>query len=443
MALEDMIIETADKNSELPDGAPPVEVTRPNVRTPRLEGLELSWRYPSGLLSLSVVNFFLRLATLGIYDFWGRTEVRKRIWGGIRVNGEPLAYHGTGGELFKGFMIIFFVLLLPVLVGLTALALLFPQTDPAYRPMWAVINLILTFGTLFLIGVGTFRAMRYRLSRTTWRGIRMGLDGQSGKYGWTYLWTLLLAGPTLGWIMPWRAKTLQGQMTRGMRFGSQSFSFDAGSGALYKAYAVLWLFGAVSLFLLSGLVSAAGLMARNAQIEGQPLDPQVQLIVSISVFGVLLIGYLLYLIASAWYRARMFNHFARHTQADSLAFEGHVSGRGFIAVAIGNFFIRLAFALGGAVFGFLLALAAGVSMAVAQTSIEPTATGQLSALFVLVSAVLFFFIPTPIVQARNTGYMVSNLKMVGGLDLEQIAQGAAYESRAGEGLAHAFDIDAF
>ena len=48
---------------------------------------------------------------------------------------------------------------------------------------------------LFFLVVGNamYRAQRYRLSRTEWRGIRGGLVGSPGAYGWTYFWTL--AGP--------------------------------------------------------------------------------------------------------------------------------------------------------------------------------------------------------------------------------------------------------
>ena len=56
------------------------------------EALRVSWLHPLGLIGLSVYNFFMRLLTLGIYHFWGKTEVRRRIWSAIRLNGEPLEY---------------------------------------------------------------------------------------------------------------------------------------------------------------------------------------------------------------------------------------------------------------------------------------------------------------------------------------------------------------
>ena len=73
------------------------------------EQLHLSWQYPKGLIGLSFTNMLLRILTLGIYHFWAKTEVRKRIWSAIRINDEPLTYTGRGLELFIGFLIVFFL----------------------------------------------------------------------------------------------------------------------------------------------------------------------------------------------------------------------------------------------------------------------------------------------------------------------------------------------
>ena len=44
------------------------------------EALRLSWSQPPGMVALSFKNFLLKIVTLGIYQFWGKTEVRRRIW---------------------------------------------------------------------------------------------------------------------------------------------------------------------------------------------------------------------------------------------------------------------------------------------------------------------------------------------------------------------------
>lgn len=123
----------------------------------------LSWRHPAGMWGLSVVNFVLRIITLGIYDFWGRTEVRQRLWSSIRFMREPLVYTGTGKELFLGFLIIFGIILIPILLISAGVFFVFGPNSPVS----AAYQLLLYLGIFLLVGMAIYRAQRYRLSRTT------------------------------------------------------------------------------------------------------------------------------------------------------------------------------------------------------------------------------------------------------------------------------------
>ena len=49
----------------------------------------------------------------------------------------------------------------------------------------------------------------------------------------------------------------------------------------------------------------------------------------------------------------------------------------------------------------------------------------------------------PVAMARTAKYFVDNLSLDGPIDVAGIAQSTAARSRTGEGLAQAFDIDAF
>ena len=89
------------------------------------ERVALTWMQQSGLIGLSIVNFLLRIVTLGIYHFWGKTEVRRRIWSAVRLNGEPLEYTGTGKELFLGFLVVLAVVFLPITLGVFAVTVVF------------------------------------------------------------------------------------------------------------------------------------------------------------------------------------------------------------------------------------------------------------------------------------------------------------------------------
>jgi len=54
------------------------------------------------LFGLVILNAILTIVTIGIYSFWAKNRVREFHYGHTELDGDPFAYHGTGGELFSG-----------------------------------------------------------------------------------------------------------------------------------------------------------------------------------------------------------------------------------------------------------------------------------------------------------------------------------------------------
>lgn len=360
------------------------------------ELLRLSWSHPPGMVALCFKNFLLRVVTIGFYQFWGKTEVRRRIWSAIRLNDEPLQYTGTGKEMLLGFLFIFAVLLIPT----TLISFAIVMISGVGSRLLEAFQFITMLTFLYLTGVGTHRAIRYRLSRTRWRGIRFGLDGSAWNYGSWYFWTGLLLVLTLGWISPWRSTKLQNLITNKMRFGDRPFQFDAMSGPLYRPFAVLWLVGfvivaAVGAALYSMFGGPGGLASLGE--PGKPPNPAVLFKFIAIVYGAIIVGFLLFGIVSAWYRAQMMNHFAAHTTFEGARFSANATGRSLIWLTISNT-LMVIFTLG------LLA---------------------------------------PLAQVRAARYFVQRMQINGGAALAEIIQRAEDQASRGEGLAQAFDIDAF
>ena len=409
-------------------------------REPETEGaaeaVRIDWVQPPGLLALSLSNFLLRVATLGIYHFWAKTEVRQRLWTAIRLQDEPLEYTGTGRELLIGFLLVFAAVLLPLLVSGYLIALWLGPLSP-----WLVgYQVVAYLAVALLIGVGTYRAQRYRLARTRWRGIRMALAGSSWRYGWTHFWTLLPLAVSLGWAAPWRATRLQSLITNQMRFGDQPFQFSAGAGPLYAPFAVLWL-GTVSVVvvataLIAPLSAQVGLVAITS---GQVAIDSLGLL---KLLGLLYAGFvaglLAYSIFSAYYRAAQINHFAGHTTLAGASFRARTTGGGLIRLAIGNFLIW-SIGIAGALLAFAV-VGAAIMPAIGSLSLlaQQGLVWVLALVLITVSGLL-----GPIIQARTTRYIVERLEIDGVVPLTRIAQGDTHAIRRGEGLAEAFDIDAF
>ena len=356
--------------------------------------LALSWKHPAGLVGLSLVNLGLNILTLGAYSFWGRTEVRKRIWSAIRIGGEPLQYTGTGGELFKGFLIVFLALIVPTILVSAAAAVLLGPEHPALDAIQLVI-LVLFF---FLAGLASYSSQRYRLSRTRWRGIRGALVGSATSYAVTYFWTGIAALVTLGWLLPWRSTRLQADITKDMRFGSAPFTFTATAGPLYARFAVLWVVVATC---VAGLILLfMGGIASLEALKAQATDPDVTA-VALTFLAVFYLGlflvYVVYAVLNAWYRSSQIRHFAAHTEIAGATFNCTVTARGLIWIAVSN----------------------------------------------LAIVILSLGVLTPVALARSTRYMTENLALVGELAPGAILQTADQDLKRGDGLAHAFDLDGF
>lgn len=356
------------------------------------QSAELRWVHPSGLISLSFVNLLLSWVTLGIYSFWGKTEVRKRLWSAIRLEGEPLLYTGTGKELFLGFLFVFFLVLLPLMLLTFGAAFVFGPQSVGYT----LFTIGLYIALLFLVGVAIYRATRYRLSRTRWRGIRGALIGSDWHYPLTYFWTLPLLFLTLGWLGPWRTTKLQNILINDMRFGDRPFTFTAKSGPLYSRFAFLWIAGAI-IFALAGGLIAHVLGSQVAANLNAPTEQQVSITAMLTVYGIVLGCAFLYGLASAWYYAFQFNHFARNTHFESASFRADLTGKGLIWLTVTNALI----------------------------------------------AILTLGILSPVIQARTMRYVIQNLSFVGTPPFNEIAQAAQQDISRGEGLAQAFEIDAF
>ncbi len=416
------------------------------------------------LFGLGLINGLLKILTLGIYSFWGKTEVRRRIWSFTRLNGEPLEYTGTGKELFLGFLIIFGAVLLPVLLAGFAVVYAFPGNKTAIASYQAAVYIAF----FMLVGNAIYRAQRFRMSRTRWRGIRGSLEGSPAAYAWAYFWTLVapfglvaalsglvswVTGPSVGglivvigfiaalWIFPWRANKLQGMMTNNMRFGDRPFSYSGTSGPLYKRYFFAW---AGSAILYIGASAAGIAYAYNAglvelmQVGLPPSGPQILVFFAIGLLTIVAIG-----LITAWYRANQMNHFAQHTHLEGATFKLQASGKSLMWLLFSNWMLAVLGLIGGAALGGFLAYSAGLLPTSPEPGAEPVEPGLLPILVMVAPIILATTLATTFAQFRSARYFLSRLKLDGKLNLNAILQSQGTGPKRGEGLAQVFDLDAF
>ena len=203
-------------------------------------------------LPIAASNVLLIIVTLGIYRFWAAARQRRYLWSRTEVVGDRLEWSGTGKEMFIGFLVVMAVLL-PFFLFFQ---FLFPALVARGKIEAASGVMILFYVIIFyLSGVAGFRALRYRLSRTWWRGIRGGSDEPGWNYGGEYLGRIALAGITMWIAWPWMATALFRSRWNEMSFGSLKFRSHLTVEGLGRRWAAIYLIP-VALMIVGGIATA-------------------------------------------------------------------------------------------------------------------------------------------------------------------------------------------
>jgi uncharacterized membrane protein YjgN (DUF898 family) len=176
----------------------------------------------------------LLMLTLGIYRFWLTTDIRRFLWSNTELAGESFEYTGTARELLLGFLIA-----IAILVPLYAVFFLIALGLGELSSLLAV--LVLTV----LGHYAVYRARRYRLTRTVYRGVRFHQSGSAWRYAICALfwWTLILS--TLGLVYPFAQSRLERFKMRNTFFGNLQGRFEGSGFRLLLRGAVLWLLAVV------------------------------------------------------------------------------------------------------------------------------------------------------------------------------------------------------
>jgi uncharacterized membrane protein YjgN (DUF898 family) len=175
----------------------------------------------------------LLMATLGIYRFWLATDVRRFLWSNTEVAGETLEYTGTALELLIGF--------------LAAIAILIPVYGAFFL---AALDLgtigklsgVIGFVSLAVLGqFAVYRARRYRLTRTIFRGLRFHQGGSAWRYALCAIFWWTITAATLGLGYPWQQASLERYKMRNTYYGDLAGRFEGSAFRLFLRGLPLWI----------------------------------------------------------------------------------------------------------------------------------------------------------------------------------------------------------
>jgi uncharacterized membrane protein YjgN (DUF898 family) len=219
-----------------------------NARTSGTRSRQLSFHGTGGeLFRVHIVTTLLTLVTLGLYYSWAKTRIRQYLFSHAELDGERFAYHGTGQEIFAGAMKAGLVFMVP------AMLVNIPEAVGASLAVQSVLGLLASAIVGVLVPFAIVGARRYRLSRTSWRGIRFSFRGDVKEFVKLFLTGSILSGITLGIYYPVFVARRQAFLTQHSWFGNMRFGFDGDPNALIRPF--LRIFGA-SVLALVGLFAA-------------------------------------------------------------------------------------------------------------------------------------------------------------------------------------------
>jgi uncharacterized membrane protein YjgN (DUF898 family) len=348
------------------------------------------------LYRIFIPNLLFSILTLGVFRFWARTRNRRYIFSRMNMLGDGFEYTGTGGEVFKGFLIVFVLVILPFGIIPAYYANSIMMTDPQTAQM---INMGQAFLFFLLFPVAIYRAYRYLFSRVSWRGIRFSLVGKTLGYWWRWVAFTMAMPFTLGFIYPKMQTVLMRYLIENGRFGNQRFTFNVRAREVYFEY----ILSRVAMFILWGLlgaiiistVSSLGKDRIDAMLTGLTFT-EILLFLA-GLLGVYLLFGLIYAVIDGIYKAKVFRTFISGSRLEECRFKSDVETRDFIRFNIIN--------------TLLMAISFGLAF--------------------------------PVVACRYMSFVAKHLKARNLQNVEQTIQVERDELKQGEGLADALDLGAF
>jgi len=390
---------------------------------------------------LRIKGAALVMLTLGIYRFWLATDVRRYLWSNTEIAGETLEYNGLATELLVGFLLAIAVVV-PLYTAFAIVAL----AD-------AVTFLSVMLGILFVALLGEFalyRARRYRLTRTVFRGVRFDQPGSAWNYAWRAVawWATVIV--SLGFAYPWAQASLQRFKMRHTCYGDLPGGFEGTGSALFIRGFPIWL--VVVLPLVIGFIAASGLVDWDSLSKaiGQGDDDAIDRLIENNpqlglAFGIVSTAIATSIIAFA----------ALYPLFQAVIWRWWISGLRFGSVAVTStlrtgavYRVYLRFALYLALFvilavGFGIALLYAVDLLLARTNNanrSEFAASTMTLCFYVAIALGASTIYQVVVTAAMWRLGAQSAELAGAQALDNVRATGGESSALGEGLADALGV---
>jgi uncharacterized membrane protein YjgN (DUF898 family) len=232
-----------------------------------------------------ILNTILTIFTLGFYYPWARASKLNYLYENTEFNGSPFTFHGTGIEMFKGFIKIFSIYI--VVIGFFYYAVF--TTNAALIGISYLILLLFTFG---IVPLAIHGSMRYRASKSSWRGIFFEYRGSLGEMYKKFIIGTLLTLITFGIYSFWFRVEIRKYIFDNLYFGDAKFQYHGDGGDLFKIQIKLMLFFGfiyTIIFGIFGVSLTASILSSNG-----PSSSLLPMIIGVYIIAILITTFFVY-----------------------------------------------------------------------------------------------------------------------------------------------------
>ena len=406
------------------------------------------------LFWLALKTGFFTILTLGFYRFWMKTRMRRWYWSAIRPGGHPMEYVGDPFEKLLGFFIA--VVVLTFYIGIVNLLLMFVSFS-VFSSSW--VGYLASFaGVIPIWFYARYRARRYTLARTRWRGVRFGLEKGAWGYAGRALFYWFLTLISLGILWPRMTFLLEKYRTDRTYFGSSKLTQGGRWPMLYRATVpfvialattaalVLWLLVLDPLFAVGGLSDlGAGFVDLMQHLTEGATDQSPNDLWRVWLLIPCLCALIYGAIHYRWSAKRMM---ANHKSADGVTFASNIHApRITMIYVLGMIISYLALLVGIVLIVFMIAAVVGLNFLIGETGglLEdlPRWLGfgligvVYLGVFLLWGVLHNVFVTFPLMR-----HMALTTKLPKTFGLEDVSQRARDELAQAEGFAEALDLGA-
>lgn len=374
---------------------------------------------------IALTNGLLTIVTLSFYRFWATTRERQYLWSRTRFIDDHLEWTGTGVELFKGFLLALLLFGVPWIVftfGIQALMLQGQEVIAAILGVLAFLILIM------LPGFAKFRALRYRLSRTHWHGIRGGSDDPGVGYAWQTVWRMVVGYIPFTLMIPWAMVRLWQRRWSAMSFGPHRFVSTPSWEKMLGRYVICAVFGPLLVLAVFAMTMMGSAFAGGGAVSG-----------TMAVIGVIIFYSAFFLLPIAYYAA-FFREGVDTLELSTLEFRFTARTKDWLMLFLGHGGLWL---LALFVAGLIAApIAATMDFSMVE-AMGPQALSPVAMVGLVLAYLVPFSMVMPFIRYRNWRFFIRHMEAGGQIDLADLTQSTTRREGHGEGLLDALDVGAF